>query len=408
VALSGQGFNTTFHPESDTESRLVRTSKIIVVLSGLVLVITVPFAMVPALPEMALHFGKSGSGPFIAQMILAFPVLAMLVGAPLGGRLADAIGIRQCLLGALATYVVTGTACLIAPNLTVLIVARLLLGFSAGAAGTLCTALTGEWYQGVERNRILGYAHTVVLAYNILMLFSGGWLVERFGWRAPSVFYFIGAITFVAAYLAAKGQKKRVTLDDRAGVLFSQRGLWPYYLMTFFFSFGNSMLTLQGPFLLKAAGLMAASGQSAALVTAIVTGAIASAAYGPLRLRFNHTTLILITSFSMSIGLAVSGLNSYDARLIVLSYAITGIGYGLYVPVMAALVLERASASVRNRAVGLMNGSLLVASVANPIVISLLRRIFDLPNSFIIVGVALFLIGPLFAFMFLRGHSPAV
>jgi hypothetical protein len=92
--------------------------------------------------------------------------------------------------------------------------------------------------------------------------------------------------------------------------------------MTFMFSFGGSMLTLQGPFLLKAAGLMAASGQSAALVT----GAIASAAYGPLRRRFNHTALILITSFSMSVGLAIGGLNSYNARLIVLSYAITGIG----------------------------------------------------------------------------------
>jgi len=364
--------------------------------------------MVPALPEMALHFGKSGNGPFIAQMISAFPVLAMLVGAPLGGRLADEIGIRRCLLGALATYVVTGTACLIAPNLAVLIVARLLLGFSAGAAGTLCTALTGEWYQGVERNRILGYAHTVVLAYNILMLFSGGWLVEHFGWRAPSVFYFIGTITFVAAYLAAKGQKKRVTLDDRASVLFSQRGLWPYYLMTFIFAFGSTMLILQGPFLLKAAGLTAASGQGAALVTAIVMGAIASAAYGPLRRRFNHTALILITSLSMSVGLAVGGIYSYDVRLIVLSYAITGIGYGLYVPVMAALVLERASASVRNRAVGLMNSSMLMAAVANPILISLLRRIFDLPDSFIIVGVALFLIGPLFAYMFLRRHSLAV
>jgi MFS family permease len=168
------------------------------------------------------------------------------------------------------------------------------------------------------------------------------------------------------------------------------------------------MRILQGPFLLKAAGLSDASGQSAALVAAIVTGALASAAYGPLRRRFNHTGLILITSFSMTVGLAVGGIYSYDVRWIVLGYAITGIGYGLYVPVMAALVLERATVSMRNRAVGLMNSSMLMAAVANPILISLLRRIFDLPNSFIIVGVAFFLIGPLFAYMFLRGRSLAV
>jgi MFS family permease len=397
----------TFHSGTEPQSSLVQTSKMIVVFSGLVLVITVPFAMVPALPEMARHFRESGNGPFIAQMILALPVLAMLVGAPLGGWVADAIGIRRCLLGALATYVVTGTACLIAPTLAVIVMARLLLGLSAGAAATLCTALTAEWYQGVERNRMLGYAHTAVLVYNILMLFSGGWLVDHLGWRATSAFYLIGAITLGAAYLVTNDQKKRLVLDARARVFFFHRDLWPFYLMTFIFAFGTAMLILQGPFLLKAAGLAGAAGQGAALVAAIVTGALASAAYGRLRRHFHHTALILITSFSMSLGLVLSGAYSDDVRLIVLSYAITGIGYGLYVPVMAALVLERAAANVRNRAVGLMNSSMLLATVANPVVVSLLRRLFDLPNTFKIVGVVLCLVGPLFAYLFLRGRRLA-
>jgi MFS family permease len=297
----------TIQPGTEAQSNLVRTSKIIVVFSGLVLVITVPFAMVPALPEMARHFRESGNGPFIAQMILALPVLAMLVGAPLGGWVADAIGIRRCLLGALGTYVVTGAACLIAPSLAVIIIARLLLGLSAGVAATLCTALTAEWYQGVERNRMLGYAHTAVLVYNILVLFSGGWLVDHLGWRATSSFYLVGAITLSAAYFVTNDQERRRVLDARARVFFLYRDLWPFYLMTFFFAFGTAMLILQGPFLLKAAGLAGAAGQGAALVAAIVTGALASAAYGRLRRRFNHTALILITSFSMSLGLVLSG-----------------------------------------------------------------------------------------------------
>jgi MFS family permease len=389
-----------YQADVNRESRGILAAKSVVVLSGLVLVITVPFAMVTALPEMARHFGESGNGAFIAQMILALPVLAMLIGAPLGGWIADLIGNRRCLLAALATYVAMGAICLIAPNLLALIVARLVLGFSAGAAATLCTALTAEWYQGSERNGILGYAHTVVLAYNILMLVSGGWLVDHFGWRAPSAFYIVGAITFGCAYVATEGQKSKPANETHTGKLSIQRGLWPLYLLTFILALGPTMPVLQGPFLLAAAGITGAADRAMVLVVTIVSGAFASAAYGRLRRRLKNSTLILITGFSMGIGIALSGIGAKDIGFIALSYMVTGIGYGLFVPVIAAIVLEYASPNLRNRAIGFMNGSMLVATVANPIVISFVRRSFDLPNTFIVVGAALVLVGPLFVYMF--------
>ena len=119
--------STSYETTSNAESSAVRAARSIVALSGLVLVTIVPVAMISALPEMARQFKEVGNGPFVAQMVLALPVLAMLIGAPLGGWLADVIGIRRCLLTALFAYVASGAICLVAPDLSVLIVARLLL-----------------------------------------------------------------------------------------------------------------------------------------------------------------------------------------------------------------------------------------------------------------------------------------
>jgi MFS family permease len=392
---------TSYHAAASVESSTVRVAKSIVALSGLALVITVPFAMVSALPEMARQFRQSGNGPFVAQMVLALPVLAMLIGAPLGGWIADVIGVRRCLLTALFTYVAAGAICLVAPNIPVLIGARLLLGFSGAAAATMCTALTAEWYQGTERNRILGYAHAVVLAYNIVMLVSGGWLVDHIDWRAPSVFYFVGALTLAAAYLATRGENGTLSIRrSHASVGSNQIPLWPLYLLSFLLAFGAAVPALQGPFLLSGAGVASSASRGLILVVTIVTGALASAAYAALRKHLRHSTLILVSGLSMGVGIALTGIRSGDIGLIVVGYIVCGIGYGLYIPVISAIVLDATAPDMRNRAVGLMNGAIMLASIGNPLTVSLLRRSFELPKSLVVVGIALVFVGPAFVLLF--------
>jgi MFS family permease len=399
--------NMSYQAGANHESSTVRAAKSIVALSGLALVITVPFAMVSALPEMARQFRETGNGLFVAQMVLALPVLAMLIGAPLGGWVADVIGIRRCLLTALFAYVASGAICLVAPNLPILVVARLLLGFFGAAAATMCTALTAEWYQGDERNRILGYAHAVVLVYNIVMLVSGGWLVDHIDWRAPSVFYFVGALTLAATYIATRGQNATLLVRrSHASVDCQKAQLWPLYLLSFLLAFGAATLALQGPFLLSGAGVTSSAGRGLILVVTIVTGALASSTYATLRKHLRHSTLILISGLTMGLGITLSGIRSGDIGLIVVGYIVCGIGYGLYIPVISAIVLIATPPVMRNRAVGLMNGSIMLATIANPLVISLLRRSFELPKALVVVGIVLIFVGPIFVLLF-RPDKPA-
>jgi MFS family permease len=95
-----------------SESAIVRGSKLVTVCSPLVLTITVPFATVPALPSMAREFARAADGQFLAQMVVGIPSVAILIGAPLGGWAADAIGMRACVLVALVVYTIAGASCL--------------------------------------------------------------------------------------------------------------------------------------------------------------------------------------------------------------------------------------------------------------------------------------------------------
>jgi MFS family permease len=161
--------------------------------------------MVPALSSMAREFAHTSNGPFLAQMVLAIPSVAILIGAPLGGWAADAIGMRACLLASLLVYTIAGASCLVDPSLDALVVSRLVLALAAGAAATMCTALAGVWYEGDRRKNILGYAHALSSLYNVVILIAGAWLVDHIGWRAPSWFYMVGLTIFICAGIATAG-----------------------------------------------------------------------------------------------------------------------------------------------------------------------------------------------------------
>jgi MFS family permease len=375
-----------------SESAIVRGSKLVTVCSPLVLTITVPFATVPALPSMAREFARAADGQFLAQMVLGIPSVAILIGAPLGGWAADAIGMRACVLVALVVYTIAGASCLVDPTLGTLVVSRFVLGLSAGAAAATCTALAGTWYEGDRRKSILGYAHAVSSFYNIVILIAGAWLVDHVSWRAPSWFYVIGLVVCVCAAIATAGSGGR-SIEHSVALAHSKlTSLWPFYLLMFAFAFGGCMPIMQGPFLLSGAGWPDATRQSVASAVLLITSVVASAFYGRLQKILSDAVLVLLVGSSMGIGIFLSGAVS-SPQQIVLGYVITGIGFGLYVPVITAMLFQRTDEAVRARAVGLMTSAMLLAALVNPIVIVLLRRALTLAVSFEVIGVTLFLTG---------------
>jgi MFS transporter, SP family, major inositol transporter len=97
---------------------------------------------------------------------LLFPGAAF--GALLGGKLADRLGRKGSLLVCAGLFLVGALICAAAPNVTVMTIGRIILGFGVGAAATTCPLYLAEMAPAHRRGRMV--------TINELMIVTGQFL----------------------------------------------------------------------------------------------------------------------------------------------------------------------------------------------------------------------------------------
>jgi MFS transporter, SP family, major inositol transporter len=119
----------------------------------------------------ALLYMKTDLGltPFTEALVvssLLFPGAAF--GALLGGKLADSLGRKGSLLVCAVLFLVGALLCAMAPNVAVMTIGRIILGFGVGAAATTCPLYLAEMAPAHRRGRMV--------TINELMIVTGQFL----------------------------------------------------------------------------------------------------------------------------------------------------------------------------------------------------------------------------------------
>jgi EmrB/QacA subfamily drug resistance transporter len=156
-----------------------------------------------ALPSVEKSLGASASG---VQWIVSGYALAFGLALVPAGRLGDTWGRRRMFLISLAGFVITSALCGAAPSLLLLIVARLVQGFTAGMLGPQNSGLIQDLFRGAERGRAFGLFGASVGLSTAVGPIVGGVILAVFGgpegWRW--IFYVNVPIGLVALALALK------------------------------------------------------------------------------------------------------------------------------------------------------------------------------------------------------------
>ncbi len=97
---------------------------------------------------------------------LLFPGAA--VGALLGGRIADALGRKRSLIVCAVIFLVGALACAIAPNVALMVVARILLGFGVGAAAVAAPLYLAEMAPAETRGRMVTINELMIVTGQML------------------------------------------------------------------------------------------------------------------------------------------------------------------------------------------------------------------------------------------------
>ncbi|MCE2934382.1 MAG: MFS transporter, partial [Hyphomicrobiales bacterium] len=110
--------------------------------------------LVPSLPGMvdSLKAPKES-----VQLTLSLYLLGMAVGQLMLGPLADRFGRRPVLLVALVLYILSSLAAYLAPNVEMLIVARILQSFGATAGITLARTMIRDLYSRDSAASMIAY-----------------------------------------------------------------------------------------------------------------------------------------------------------------------------------------------------------------------------------------------------------
>lgn len=135
-----------------------------------------------ALPSMAAGFAVDIVS--MASLLVTGYIVVSLVTQGPGGRLGDLFGQQRTLWLGMALYTVAALLAFFSPNLTVLVVARLMAGIAGALTLPASMALLRNGVRPERRGRIFGlYGATLALS-TALGPFVGGELLTWFSWRA--------------------------------------------------------------------------------------------------------------------------------------------------------------------------------------------------------------------------------
>jgi EmrB/QacA subfamily drug resistance transporter len=166
-----------------------------------------------ALPSMQIGLHAS---PGAVQWVVSGYALAFGLTLVAGGRLGDALGRRRIFMLALIGFVLTSVLAGAAPNMELLIVARLVQGASAGLLTPQSSGIIQNLFHGAERGRAFGLLGATVGISTAVGPVLGGLIIAGFGaetgWRW--VFYVNVPIGIAALIFAARVLPR----EDRRGI----------------------------------------------------------------------------------------------------------------------------------------------------------------------------------------------
>lgn len=155
---------------------------------------------VPSLPAMVDYFGSTEE---MLQLTISMGCFGSALGSPFIGPLADSYGRRNSLLGAMILFLLSTTACMLAPTLDVLIAARFFQGISVAAGPIIGMAMIADLYRGEDFSKVAAMIGVVITFSLACAPIIGGHIGAHFGWKA--IFLFVAlSNSLVTVWLLSK------------------------------------------------------------------------------------------------------------------------------------------------------------------------------------------------------------
>lgn len=336
-----------------------------------------------ALPTLADEFDITKGH---AAILITVYLVAMLVGQPTAGRIADHIGARRLALVAVVGFGACSAAAMFAGTFAVLVAVRAGQAVFASALSPSVQALLRKVTDSDSRGRAFGLQGSVIGVGAGLGPALGGLLLAGFGWRA----LFAVNLPIVAVVLVVLRRSVPDTVDhpharsrtesETTPAVDPSDTETPLANATFVAAFSTQALTvlaqyallLIAPMLLDDRGW--SSGKVGLAVTALTLGMIVmSPIGGRLGDEWGRRRPVMLGLTAATLAVAVSAAFGTDvaSALLIATLLGFGLGYGIASPSILTAGIEAAPEDRVGLAAGLLSMSRYVGSIVASVLLTI-------------------------------------
>lgn len=360
----------------------------------------------PSLTKMAGAFAHISNVEFLSKLLITLPPLFVALFSPLAGQIVDKVGRLKLLFASLTLYALAGATGFFINDLYWLLASRAILGISVAGVMTSVTTLISDYYQGEERQKILGFQGVFVALGGMLYVGLGGVLASSH-WRNPFLIYMAALFILVLTIKALREpEKQKTTLQINQGNSEGKlnTGLFVFLMgIGFFGMLMFYMIPTQVPFLLKSIGLDKSSLSALAIVCATLAGAVGALTFKQLKNKLHYIQIYTLIFIFMGLGYGLlfwaNGLS-----IVLLGMVLAGFGAGMQVPNLTLWVMELAPEHLKGRVIGGMSMAIFLGQFASPIVLYPFIRNFGIHKSYGFAGLLMLLIA--LKFLLFRFFKP--
>lgn len=156
----------------------------------------------PALPAIADAFSTTHD---VTQLTLNIYLFFFGVSQLVWGPLIDHFGRKKLLVKSLLIAVIASFVGMLAPNITIVIIARAIQGVAICCSGMIAQAASRDYDDDKIRAKVISFVSMVVSASPIIAPSVGAFLLQAFSWRASFLlmsFWGLALIGFCWVYLS--------------------------------------------------------------------------------------------------------------------------------------------------------------------------------------------------------------
>ena len=347
--------------------RQARLPQSLLLLLGSCLPVLGAVLLAPVLPRMQEHFADTPGVAVLVPIALTLPALMIALLAPFAGIIADRLGRKPLLIGAMCLYTVCGVLPLWLDSLQAIVVSRAGIGLAEAAIMTCCTTMMGDYYSGARRERMFALQMVATSLSAAIFIAIGGVLGEH-GWRTPFALYGLGLVLLpLMAWLLWEPHGRDVAAKKAAGATFPWRALAPLYGLAFLAGLSLFIVPVQVGYLLNLLHVEG-SQQIGLTMGASQLGVLVGALSFRLFSGVPAHRQMLLAFVAAGIGgglLAVADSHGW----VVIAVLINGLGIGLMMPTLLTWIMAQVDFQQRGRAAGGFTSMFFAGEFVSPLVV---------------------------------------